>query len=97
MATESNGIGLSTSWFLQNENPIPKNIMASALDGDFRISANCQKIAKHCAPFPWKRDPEATLIINSDDKDHSTMQCDQSFMNMGSVSFLLVKQTKLYT
>ena len=68
MATESNGIGLSTSWFLQNENPIPKNIMASALDGDFRISAKRQKNAKHRAPFPWRRDPEATLIFNSDDK-----------------------------
>ena len=66
MATESNGIGLSTSWFLQNENPIPKNIMASALDGDFRISAKRQKIAKHRAPFPWRRDPEVTF--NSDDK-----------------------------
>ena len=68
MATESNGIGLSTSWFLQNENPIAKNIMASALDGDFRFSAKRQKIAKHSAPFPEKRDPEATLIFNSDDK-----------------------------
>ena len=42
--------------------------MASALDGDFRISAKRQKIAKHRAPFPLRRDPEATLIFNSDDK-----------------------------
>ena len=68
MTTECNGIGLSTSWFLQNENPIAKNIMASALDGDFRFSAKRQKIAKHRAPFPWRRDLEATLIFNSDDK-----------------------------
>ena len=76
MATESNGIGLSTSWFLQNENPIPKNIMASALDGDFRISAKRQKIAKHRAPFPLRRDPEATLIFNSDDKGNWRRQYD---------------------